>query len=461
MPQSVPTCTLRLLCGLSALCAVILILNIVVTFTKTHYLGSRGKQSFHRERSWLTYILGSTQWFENIGDLSDPLWRIHGDSVDFISISGEAAFNMAHIIAQEDLSRQLSQYANSMSKRGLLQPNVDKQGKGNTHGRSTSPNHINPPTGSLQGNPPLHSLQGTKAESPSPTPSTQRKQSFVGNGIKCFGKIQIDYIYCPPTVPLLPPPLSHYCPPTVPLLPPHCPTTARPLSHYCPPHCPTTAPPLSHYCPPPVPLLPPHCPTTAPPTVPLLPPHCPILPPHCPTTARPLSHYCPPTVPLLPPHCPTTAPHCPTTAPHCPTTAPPLSHYCPPPLSHYCPPLSHYCPPLSHYCPPTVPLLPPPTVPLLPPHCPTTAPPLSHYCPPLSHYCPPLSHYCPPLSHYCPPLSHYCPPLYWIEGQPDNWAGHGKGGGEDCVTSSTEGKWNDDQCSEKYYFICEKKRETK
>ncbi|XP_031754250.1 asialoglycoprotein receptor 2-like [Xenopus tropicalis] len=50
---------------------------------------------------------------------------------------------------------------------------------------------------------------------------------------------------------------------------------------------------------------------------------------------------------------------------------------------------------------------------------------------------------------------------YWIEGQPDNWAGHGKGGGEDCVTSSTEGKWNDDQCSEKYYFICEKKRETK
>ncbi|ESO94148.1 hypothetical protein LOTGIDRAFT_161348 [Lottia gigantea] len=43
----------------------------------------------------------------------------------------------------------------------------------------------------------------------------------------------------------------------------------------------------------------------------------------------------------------------------------------------------------------------------------------------------------------------------WIQGQPDNFNGQ-----ENCVSvigkSNNEGKWNDDQCNKKLYFICQK-----
>lgn len=43
----------------------------------------------------------------------------------------------------------------------------------------------------------------------------------------------------------------------------------------------------------------------------------------------------------------------------------------------------------------------------------------------------------------------------WKPGQPDNWQGHGLGGGEDCAHFHPDGKWNDDVCQRLYHWICE------
>ncbi|XP_042333490.1 asialoglycoprotein receptor 1-like [Sceloporus undulatus] len=43
----------------------------------------------------------------------------------------------------------------------------------------------------------------------------------------------------------------------------------------------------------------------------------------------------------------------------------------------------------------------------------------------------------------------------WCPEQPDNWYGHGLGGGEDCAHLTSESCWNDDHCSRLYGFICE------
>ncbi|KAL1763475.1 C-type lectin domain family 10 member A-like, partial [Sigmodon hispidus] len=44
----------------------------------------------------------------------------------------------------------------------------------------------------------------------------------------------------------------------------------------------------------------------------------------------------------------------------------------------------------------------------------------------------------------------------WKPDQPDNWHGHGLGGGEDCVHfSNDDGRWNDDVCQRSYHWICE------
>ncbi|XP_037665266.1 C-type lectin domain family 10 member A-like [Choloepus didactylus] len=43
----------------------------------------------------------------------------------------------------------------------------------------------------------------------------------------------------------------------------------------------------------------------------------------------------------------------------------------------------------------------------------------------------------------------------WAESQPDNWEGHGQGGGEDCAQLRQDGKWNDNVCSNPYRWICE------
>eukprot|EP00079_Xenopus_tropicalis_P023344 XP_012815687.1 PREDICTED: C-type lectin domain family 10 member A isoform X2 [Xenopus tropicalis] len=47
-------------------------------------------------------------------------------------------------------------------------------------------------------------------------------------------------------------------------------------------------------------------------------------------------------------------------------------------------------------------------------------------------------------------------PKFWIADQPDNYFGHGLGGGEDCAHLHYNGQWNDDHCSRRYRFICEK-----
>ncbi|KAM4844872.1 C-type lectin domain family 10 member A-like [Thomomys bottae] len=44
---------------------------------------------------------------------------------------------------------------------------------------------------------------------------------------------------------------------------------------------------------------------------------------------------------------------------------------------------------------------------------------------------------------------------YWKPKQPDNWHGHGMGGGEDCAHLDLSGFWNDDVCKKSYYWICE------
>ncbi|XP_061446087.1 asialoglycoprotein receptor 1-like [Rhineura floridana] len=43
----------------------------------------------------------------------------------------------------------------------------------------------------------------------------------------------------------------------------------------------------------------------------------------------------------------------------------------------------------------------------------------------------------------------------WKPEQPDNWYGHGLGGGEDCAHLHNDGRWNDDHCSRHYGWICE------
>ncbi|KAM5306468.1 C-type lectin domain family 10 member A-like [Glossophaga mutica] len=43
----------------------------------------------------------------------------------------------------------------------------------------------------------------------------------------------------------------------------------------------------------------------------------------------------------------------------------------------------------------------------------------------------------------------------WKPGQPDDWQGHGLGGGEDCAHFHPDGRWNDDVCQRPYHWICE------
>ncbi|XP_016043004.1 C-type lectin domain family 10 member A-like isoform X2 [Erinaceus europaeus] len=43
----------------------------------------------------------------------------------------------------------------------------------------------------------------------------------------------------------------------------------------------------------------------------------------------------------------------------------------------------------------------------------------------------------------------------WRPGQPDDWHGHGLGGGEDCAHFHPDGKWNDDVCQRLYQWACE------
>ncbi|XP_059127039.1 C-type lectin domain family 10 member A-like [Peromyscus eremicus] len=46
---------------------------------------------------------------------------------------------------------------------------------------------------------------------------------------------------------------------------------------------------------------------------------------------------------------------------------------------------------------------------------------------------------------------------YWDALQPDNWYGHGLGGGEDCAHITTDGHWNDDVCQRPFRWVCETK----
>ncbi|XP_023412136.1 C-type lectin domain family 10 member A-like [Loxodonta africana] len=43
----------------------------------------------------------------------------------------------------------------------------------------------------------------------------------------------------------------------------------------------------------------------------------------------------------------------------------------------------------------------------------------------------------------------------WGENQPDDWDGHGLGGGEDCAHVRTNGQWNDDVCQTPFHWVCE------
>nr|XP_020006738.1 asialoglycoprotein receptor 1 isoform X2 [Castor canadensis] len=43
----------------------------------------------------------------------------------------------------------------------------------------------------------------------------------------------------------------------------------------------------------------------------------------------------------------------------------------------------------------------------------------------------------------------------WRPEQPDNWFGHGLGGGEDCAHFTPDGRWNDDVCQRPYRWVCE------
>ncbi|XP_064408944.1 asialoglycoprotein receptor 1-like [Latimeria chalumnae] len=48
-------------------------------------------------------------------------------------------------------------------------------------------------------------------------------------------------------------------------------------------------------------------------------------------------------------------------------------------------------------------------------------------------------------------------PHYWLPNQPDDFYGHGLEGGEDCAHMHGNGRWNDDHCSRRYRWVCEKK----
>ncbi|XP_073479350.1 C-type lectin domain family 10 member A-like [Aquarana catesbeiana] len=48
-------------------------------------------------------------------------------------------------------------------------------------------------------------------------------------------------------------------------------------------------------------------------------------------------------------------------------------------------------------------------------------------------------------------------PKFWGKGQPDDYKGHGYGGGEDCAALRPTNDWNDGHCSRKYPYVCEKK----
>lgn len=43
----------------------------------------------------------------------------------------------------------------------------------------------------------------------------------------------------------------------------------------------------------------------------------------------------------------------------------------------------------------------------------------------------------------------------WRPHQPDDWSGHGLGGGEDCAHITHDGRWNDDVCRRPYRWVCE------
>ncbi|XP_052514185.1 asialoglycoprotein receptor 1-like isoform X1 [Budorcas taxicolor] len=47
----------------------------------------------------------------------------------------------------------------------------------------------------------------------------------------------------------------------------------------------------------------------------------------------------------------------------------------------------------------------------------------------------------------------------WAPEQPDDWYGHGLGGGEDCAHFTAEGRWNDDICLRSYRWVCEARRD--
>ncbi|XP_077327872.1 C-type lectin domain family 10 member A-like [Lithobates pipiens] len=48
-------------------------------------------------------------------------------------------------------------------------------------------------------------------------------------------------------------------------------------------------------------------------------------------------------------------------------------------------------------------------------------------------------------------------PKFWEQGQPDDWKGHGYGGGEDCAVLRPSNEWNDGHCSPNFWYVCEKK----
>ncbi|XP_013843394.1 asialoglycoprotein receptor 1 isoform X1 [Sus scrofa] len=47
----------------------------------------------------------------------------------------------------------------------------------------------------------------------------------------------------------------------------------------------------------------------------------------------------------------------------------------------------------------------------------------------------------------------------WRPEQPDDWYGHGLGGGEDCAHFTEDGGWNDDVCQRPYRWVCETQRD--
>ena len=47
----------------------------------------------------------------------------------------------------------------------------------------------------------------------------------------------------------------------------------------------------------------------------------------------------------------------------------------------------------------------------------------------------------------------------WAPEQPDDWYGHGLGGGEDCAHITVDGRWNDDVCPRPYRWVCEAQRD--